>query len=75
MANKVQPLSVSNIHKKFKNNTILEDISFEVKQGEIFGLIGINGIGKTTLIKMILNLLSHDSGDITLFGKRSLKST
>ena len=45
------------------------DISFQVRQGEIFGILGDNGAGKTTLIKQMVNLLPSDSGDIQLYGK------
>jgi ABC-2 type transport system ATP-binding protein len=44
------------------------DISFEVRQGEVFGLLGLNGSGKTTTIKLILGLLFPSSGDVKLFG-------
>ena len=44
-------------------------ISFQVRQGEIFGILGDNGAGKTTLIKQMVNLLASDSGDILLYGK------
>jgi len=45
------------------------DISFQVKEGEIFGILGDNGAGKTTLIKQMVNLLTSDSGDILLYGQ------
>ena len=45
------------------------DISFQVRAGEIFGILGDNGAGKTTLIKQMVNLLGSDSGDIQLYGK------
>jgi ABC-2 type transport system ATP-binding protein len=62
-------LSIENIVKEFKGLNVLKGVSFKVKQGEIFGLVGLNGIGKTTLIKIILDLLRQDSGEIKLFGK------
>lgn len=46
-----------------------KDISFQVRQGEIFGILGDNGAGKTTLIKQMVNLLASDSGDILLYGQ------
>lgn len=45
------------------------DISFQVHEGEIFGILGDNGAGKTTLIKQMVNLLTSDSGDILLYGQ------
>lgn len=62
-------LQINNIFKSFRDKEVLEDISFSVKEGEIFGFIGLNGVGKTTLIKIILDLLDCDSGEIEIFGK------
>ena len=61
-------IGIENLSKtrgKFK----LEDISFELKEGFIMGLIGPNGSGKTTLIKLLLGLLKPDKGDIKIFDK------
>lgn len=63
------PLDIRQISKSFSDHTVLDDISLTLQTGEIFGLIGLNGIGKTTLIKIILNLLRPDEGDITIYGK------
>lgn len=60
------PLSISKLHKSYGNRIILSDINFSLVQGEIFGLIGLNGEGKTTLIKTILDLTKADSGEITI---------
>ncbi len=57
-----KPLKIANLSKKFGENNVLDNISFEVEKGEIFGLIGLNGVGKTTMIKIILGLLEQDSG-------------
>ena len=51
----------------------LQGVSFEIKQGEIFGLLGPNGAGKTTLISAICGLLELDSGNAKVFGKDTLK--
>lgn len=61
------PLKIFEISKSF-NNKVLDQISFEVKPNEIFGFIGLNGIGKTTLIKIILDLLDQDNGEVEIFG-------
>lgn len=61
-------IEVKHLNKKF-DTFELNDVSIKVPKGKIIGLIGENGAGKTTLIKCILNVLSHDSGDILLFGK------
>ena len=62
------PIEVQKICKSFKEQEVLKDISFQVKPGEIYGLVGLNGIGKTTIIKIILGLLSQDSGIVQMFG-------
>ncbi|TAE33659.1 MAG: ABC transporter ATP-binding protein [Alphaproteobacteria bacterium] len=65
------PLSVSEICHHFGAQRVLDGISLTLNQGEIFGLIGLNGIGKTTLLKIILGLLRPDAGSVTLFGEPS----
>ena len=71
MTSKKTVLNIEKISKNFKNKEILKNINFSVKEGEIFGLIGVNGIGKTTLIKIILDLLKSDEGNISVFGRDS----
>lgn len=62
-------LVLKNVHKSFGKRTIIPDLSLSVKEGEVFGFLGPNGAGKTTTIKMILGLLSLDSGSITVAGQ------
>ncbi|MDD2417677.1 MAG: ABC transporter ATP-binding protein [Oscillospiraceae bacterium] len=62
-------LVLENVYKSFGKRTIIDDISLTVKTGELFGFLGPNGAGKTTTIKMILGLLSIDSGRISIMGK------
>lgn len=62
-------VSVKNLVKKYKNHSAVDGLSFSVKKGEILGLLGPNGSGKTTTINCILSLLDFDSGDIKIFGK------
>lgn len=57
-------LEIKNISKYFNSNLVLDDISFSVKQGEIFGLIGPNGAGKTTTLRIILGILNSSSGAV-----------
>ena len=59
----------SNLSKNFGKNNILDNISFEIKEGEIFGFLGPNGAGKTTTIKILTGLLNAGSGDIKIMGK------
>lgn len=60
-------LEIKNLRKKFKKFE-LKDINFEIEQGEIVGLIGRNGAGKTTIIRLIMNMLHKDSGSIQILG-------
>lgn len=57
-------LKLTNINKSFGRKKIIDNISFEVYAGEVFGFLGPNGAGKTTTIKMVMGFLSIDSGDI-----------
>ena len=59
-------LTVENIKKNFGQLTLLEDINLNIYRGEKVGLIGPNGIGKTTLFKIILGEIDHDEGNINL---------
>jgi ABC-2 type transport system ATP-binding protein len=61
-------LVLENVYKSFGKRMIIDNVSLSVKEGEVFGFLGPNGAGKTTTIKMILGLLSIDSGRITVMG-------
>jgi ABC-2 type transport system ATP-binding protein len=61
------PLRVSHIEKSYHKRKVLDDISFELTQGEIFGLVGLNGAGKTTLIKILLDLAKAEAGEAHIF--------
>lgn len=61
-------IKVENFTKKYGNKIAANDITFEVKPGEIFGFLGPNGAGKTTTIKAIVGLLKPDSGKISVSG-------
>lgn len=63
-------LNVSHVTKRFGEKTILEDLSFSVKENSIYGFIGQNGAGKTTTMKMILGLYPIDSGEIFVNGEK-----
>ncbi|WP_414044177.1 ABC transporter ATP-binding protein [Macrococcus animalis] len=68
-------LEVVSLSKRFKGNRhySLEDVSFELKEGEIIGLIGNNGAGKTTLMKLIAKAIHPTSGDVLYHGKSILE--
>lgn len=66
-------LKVDHLTKKYKNFT-LEDVSFEVPRGMIYGLVGENGAGKTTTISAILNMIEIDGGTVELFGDDHIRS-
>jgi len=61
-------IEVKNLVKKFDGFVAVDDINFEVRQGEIFGFLGPNGAGKTTTIKMLTTLLKPTSGEIKING-------
>jgi len=62
-------LQVSNITKRFGEFTAVEDLSFDVRSGRVFGFLGPNGAGKTTTIRMIVGITAPDEGSIKLFGE------
>lgn len=62
-------VKVENLVKRYKELVALDHFNLEISEGEIFGLLGPNGSGKTTTINCILSLLSFDKGKIELFGK------
>jgi len=62
-------LKVENISKHFGNLKAVDELSFEVTAGEVFGFLGQNGSGKSTTIRMLLSLIHPTSGTIELFGK------
>lgn len=62
-------INVKNLVKRYGDLVALDHLSLQVKEGEIFGLLGPNGSGKTTAINCILSLLEYEKGDIEIFGK------
>lgn len=57
-------LECKNVTKKFDNRKVLNDVNLKIEKGKIYGLLGKNGVGKSTLIKLINNLLTIDEGEI-----------
>lgn len=67
MSNSV--IKIENLVKRYKDLVALDHFNLDIKEGEIFGLLGPNGSGKTTTINCILALLNYDKGNIEVFGK------
>ena len=63
-------LEVKHITKYYGNNRAVNDLSFTVKDGEIFGLLGENGAGKTTTFRIIMGLIDSNKGEVLLDGKK-----
>lgn len=61
-------LQISNLSKSYRAFTAVDDLSFSVDKGEVFGFLGPNGAGKSTTIRMILSLITPDSGDVLFHG-------
>lgn len=67
-------LNIRQVQKKFGKFEALKNITFQVRQGEVFGFIGPNGAGKTTTIRAILGIIQADAGEIQIFGKEAWKN-
>jgi ABC-2 type transport system ATP-binding protein len=65
-------LSIKNVSKLYGQKKVLDNISFDILEGEIFGLLGSNGAGKSTLMSIILGLNEPDSGEISIFGSAKI---
>lgn len=63
-------LTANNLKKRYKARTVVEDVSFEVKSGEVVGLLGPNGAGKTTCFYMIVGLVAADGGEVHIDDNR-----
>jgi ABC-2 type transport system ATP-binding protein len=68
-------IEVKNLTKKFRQFIAVDNISFEVRKGQIFGFLGPNGAGKSTTIKMLTTLLHPSSGEILVDGKNPVISS
>ena len=67
-------LQTKSLVKRYGDVLAVDHVNIDIQEGEIFGLLGPNGAGKTTLINMILGLTKIDGGNITIFGKDSIRS-
>ena len=68
-------LSVKNLTKEFKNFKAVDEVSFDVEEGEIFGLLGPNGAGKTTIIRIIATVLAPTRGTAEVLGFDIIKNS
>lgn len=68
MSEQSAAITVRNLKKSYKTVKVLDDVSFEVERGSIFALLGANGAGKTTAIKILSTLLTEDAGTIEICG-------
>jgi ABC-2 type transport system ATP-binding protein len=71
----IPPILVQHLTKRFGNFTAVEDVSFSVQSGEVFGWLGPNGAGKTTTIRMLLGLMKPTSGETFVLGFNSATQT
>mgnify|MGYP003674201957 FL=1 len=62
-------LSVDNVAVRFGGVTALDDVSFEVRNGELLGLIGPNGAGKTTMLRSITGVVTPQQGQVQIAGR------
>jgi ABC-2 type transport system ATP-binding protein len=67
-------LQTFNLTKQYGNNTAVNSVNMKIKKGDIYGFIGRNGAGKTTMIRMITGLVAPTSGEIELFSQKSEKN-
>ena len=64
-------VSVRNLTKSFTGRKVVDDLSFDVQKGEVFALLGHNGAGKSTTIRLILDMVQRDGGTVTILGRDS----
>ncbi|MCH9705447.1 MAG: ABC transporter ATP-binding protein [Proteobacteria bacterium] len=70
----MEALTVTDLYKSYHKIPVLRGLSFSVQQGEFFGFAGVNGAGKSTFLKCMLDFCHYESGDISVFGTNSKKT-
>lgn len=68
-------LTIENLKKNYGDRAVLQDLNFQIKTGEIYGLLGANGAGKTTTINIICNLIEADSGTVKINNRKVSQET
>ena len=68
-------VQITHVTRTFGNVTAVDDLSLTVPEGSIYGFIGPNGSGKTTTMRMIVNIFYPDRGEIRLFGRRTVRTS
>src|SRR5262249_46532865 len=63
------------VHKTYDHFVAVNDLSFQIQEGEVFGLLGPNGAGKTSTIRMMIGIMVPDSGEVNVFGKPFSRQT
>ena len=63
-------VKIENLVKRYKELVAVDHLNLDIKEGEVFGLLGPNGSGKTTTINCLLSLLSYDKGSVEIFGQK-----
>jgi ABC-2 type transport system ATP-binding protein len=68
-------IQTEKLTKRFGDTVAVDDVSINVREGEIYGFLGLNGAGKTTAIRLLLGMISSDSGAISLFGQKAKQAS
>ena len=68
-------VEINNVSFAYNGETVLQDVSLEIRQGDFMAMIGPNGGGKTTLLKLILGLLKPHKGSVRVIGQSSQKAS
>ena len=67
----LKPIEVNNLQHRYGRKDIYKELSFSIEPGKIYGLLGKNGVGKTTLIKILMGFLRPTAGHCQVFGEDS----
>ena len=75
MSKSASPLKITSLTKSYGSQISIEDISLNLKKGEVFGFLGPNGAGKSTTIRTVLNFLHPSKGSVSIFGLDSVRDS